>query len=561
MLKKNKWLILGSIFFLLIQLGYSALLFHRQGNLIVSADDAYGYIFLIKKVGLFRSFFPDVPSFTRSVNFDYLGYSTVFGGISWLFNIPAQTLFSTSFYWGKAILLVSLIFLLKNLRFNDKLTGLILVSMAFYSGNGATHGFFWVVPSFWFFTLLFVLIGITFNRQKVSPILIAFLSALYTTMHQLYSPFLVFWFLLYLTLKIRSKNLSIFPNATKTAIFVLLFFLLFQTTQILWSQLENTKKFYLDKFARAKVLNDADITNLVESDRKIALIPIPVQNKLNPPPPTPLPPQPTPTSLSYDLGPLLKKANKYLPSLATYWQTIVSPILPIYPVIFWFPWWIRLLLKTQDKSIKKYLVIFTIAAATSAIFSWHVFGFRTLAPATSFSYGLIGIIFYLSFNQLRTKTSFIQKTINLSGLFLCPSLLLYYGWINYNSLASYANSNQASWQPEKCIDYIQKNIDKTQNRVFFTSRTGLHAFMANGLHNLSLTPYLGSESPKIIDYTAANSDIFLISETSNIESMTDVPYSPESLDLLKQKLPDRKQETVGCGYFNLIRFIAPKPRT
>ena len=111
MFKKNKWLIFGSLFFLLVQLGYSALLFHRQGNLIVSADDAYSYIFLIKKVGLFRSFFPNVPSFTQSVNFDYLGYSTIFGGISWLFNIPAETLFSTSFSWGKVVILVSLIFL------------------------------------------------------------------------------------------------------------------------------------------------------------------------------------------------------------------------------------------------------------------------------------------------------------------------------------------------------------------------------------------------------------------------------------------------------------------
>jgi hypothetical protein len=85
--------------------------------------------------------------------------------------------------------------------------------------------------------------------------------------------------------------------------------------------------------------------------------------------------------------------------------------------------------------------------------------------------------------------------------------------------------------------------------------------MANGLHNLSLTPYLGAESPKIIDYTAGNNDIFLIYEISGIEAMVDIPYSSENLDLLKQKLSGRKQETVSCGYFNLIRFIAPKPQT
>lgn len=188
--KKNLLLLFISAIFLTYQLFISFTLWNRSGNVPPGFGDSLGYIFGIEKVIKYHDLFPHIPYFGSgkypSAHLTYLGYNSLAGLIGIIFHCSGENIFYYSFYLGKIILLLALLFLLKNIFNNHiKLISFVLLFLSFFVGDGSFHGFFWVVPSFWMLLIFFLLFGITNSNKKINYPLLFLLCLLYITIHPL----------------------------------------------------------------------------------------------------------------------------------------------------------------------------------------------------------------------------------------------------------------------------------------------------------------------------------------------------------------------------------------
>lgn len=165
-------------------------------------DDSYEYIAHIAAISECHSgiFCPYTGvSMNDHSGFTYLSYGLIFGLIAKLFGISAEQMFHITFYIGTLLLAVILPIFLSAFTPKKSLIAFSLLFLAFYHGTGESHGFFWVVPSFFTLAIIFLIYRflVLEKPRSLSYVSIALLSVVYTFTHPI-SLYLIFFFPLYL---------------------------------------------------------------------------------------------------------------------------------------------------------------------------------------------------------------------------------------------------------------------------------------------------------------------------------------------------------------------------
>lgn len=167
---KYRWIFAASLFFILWKFFLIGTLWHNRA-IPPEPDDTYEYIAHIASISTCTSKiacpYPGV-SFSDHSGFSYLSYRLFFGGIGRVFGIsPEETLYF-GFFLGTLFLIPALILFLQSLTNNRSLIAWSILFLAFYHGTGETHGFFWVVPSFFSALLFFLLFSLISNKNSSS---------------------------------------------------------------------------------------------------------------------------------------------------------------------------------------------------------------------------------------------------------------------------------------------------------------------------------------------------------------------------------------------------------
>lgn len=169
-LKEHRWLFSAAVFFVLWKFLLIGILWNERA-IPPEPDDSYEYIAHIASVSRCDSGitcpYPGV-SFSDHSGFSYLSYRLFLGGIGRIFDIPPETLYHFGFFLGTILLLPVLIMFLRSLTPNKHLVAWSVFFLAFYHGTGETHGFFWVVPSFFSALLFFLLFSLISGKQALS---------------------------------------------------------------------------------------------------------------------------------------------------------------------------------------------------------------------------------------------------------------------------------------------------------------------------------------------------------------------------------------------------------
>lgn len=200
-IRLNKWIIAASIFFIVWKFFLIGILWDDR-LIAPEPDDSYEYIARIAAIsechdGLICPY-TGVSMYDHS-GFAYLSYGLIFGLIGKIFSLSPEKTFYLSFYIGTTILAIVLPFFLSAFTQRRSLVALSVIFLAFYHGTGESHGFFWIVPSFYtvvLFFLIFRLVTSTKQRLSTYAVIIA-VSIIYTFMHPI-SIYLVFLLPLYL---------------------------------------------------------------------------------------------------------------------------------------------------------------------------------------------------------------------------------------------------------------------------------------------------------------------------------------------------------------------------
>ena len=170
MLTKNKSIII-CIFLFIIYKFYLIILLFRERLLLPLPDDSYFYLTETKKI---------IDSKTVLYNFppnaiwptdwlQMLPYKLFLIFIHFISGLSLEKVYIASFFVGTIILPFVLLYFFKKLT-KDKLNiAWLILFMAFYSGSGAYHGFYWVVPSFFALLLFFLIIS---TKQKIINLLL-----------------------------------------------------------------------------------------------------------------------------------------------------------------------------------------------------------------------------------------------------------------------------------------------------------------------------------------------------------------------------------------------------
>ena len=169
-LKGHQWLFSAAIFFVFWKFFLIGILWSDRA-IPPEPDDSYEYVAHIASVSRCDSGitcpYPGV-SFSDHSGFSYLSYRLFLGGIGRIFDIPPEILYHFGFFLGTILLLPVLVIFLRSLTPNKHLVAWSIFFLAFYHGTGETHGFFWVVPSFFSALLFFLLFFLVSGKQALS---------------------------------------------------------------------------------------------------------------------------------------------------------------------------------------------------------------------------------------------------------------------------------------------------------------------------------------------------------------------------------------------------------
>ena len=178
-------LFFASVFFVLWKFFLINTLWHDR-TIAPEPDDSYEYIANIASVSTCTAGltcpYPGV-SFSDHSGFSYLSYRMFFGLMGRAINLSPESAYHAVFFIGTLLLIPVLIFFLKSLTNNSRKTAWALFFLAFYHGTGETHGFFWVVPSFFSALLFFLLFSLITHRRPFPYALSAILSLTYAFVH------------------------------------------------------------------------------------------------------------------------------------------------------------------------------------------------------------------------------------------------------------------------------------------------------------------------------------------------------------------------------------------
>ncbi|GEM_PF-6619704 len=190
-------LVLGAFFFLTYRYYFTWLLWRSRG-VPPEPDDSYYYL-------------AHAANFPSAVNFEafrLLPFSLWINLIKIITGTSLETSYMINFYLGPPLMFLTLAYFLIKVETDKKVRLLLFTLLALYSGSGAYHGFFWVVPSFYQLILFFLMLTFIFSDKKFKLWQILPFSAAFIFVHPT-SIFISAIFLIYpLFLYFFKKELS-----------------------------------------------------------------------------------------------------------------------------------------------------------------------------------------------------------------------------------------------------------------------------------------------------------------------------------------------------------------
>jgi len=546
---KHWQIILASTAFLAYQLYINFTIWDRTGNIPPGFGDSLGYIFGIEKVAKYHNLFPQIPYFgnykLQPAHFSYFGYNLIFGFLGIILNTSGYNIFFYSFIFGKLVLLISCILLLKSLLPDSKtVVAFVLLSLGLFVGDGSIHGFFWVVPSFWMLVLFFLLITIINSPQKIKIFPVFLLCLLYITVHPL-SIFSIFIFTTYniflfiFTKKIHKKAITV------TAILVI--------SAILW---------------------------------QICILGIPSLNKNNNTPATP------PKTVIQTIKEINNASNKAQTNSVLYItknikkDDVVQQISNSAPSLPQVKIFDELLKKNSETTtIQKTSFI----AAWNSYFSWFfrlpflliiLFGGVYLSAKkkrwdllslylSCLSFTLISMINPMGHRSilflfpvtiifitttlydlivLLRKSSFKFSKLVLYILYLTiPIALIGYAVFGIVTVKYYSTIADYKINPSKCIEYIKK-FEPEKTKIFFTSVEGINYFLNQDIEKYYITGINNFEKIRKETTTLLISENYEKINKSDI----DMPLVDNSNVLSKIKNNIQNITNIDCDIFHLF---------
>lgn len=210
-LNENKWIIAALLFFIVWKFILIAILWSNRLS-PPEPDDSYSYINQIITIKECPRVFCNYPSVTyvNSSGFIYLSYRVFLGMIAKLINLSSVQAYRFGFYLGTVLISLTFLFFLKKITNKKEIIAFSLFFLAFYHGIGETHGFYWVVPSF-YSTLLFFLILALILSPKRNYLILLFLTPVFVFTHPLsiYFSFILPIFYIFLVIFRKKSNFLI----------------------------------------------------------------------------------------------------------------------------------------------------------------------------------------------------------------------------------------------------------------------------------------------------------------------------------------------------------------
>lgn len=211
---------LGAAFFLAYRYFFTWLLWFKR-TVPPEPDDSYFYLASANN-------WLQVQTFEE---FRLLPFSILLQIIKAISNVSLEKAYEINFYLGPIIMFGALYYFLRYLEPNRKIRLFLISVLALYSGSGAYHGFYWVVPSFYQLALFFGILAILISRKKENFLKIFVLSSAFVFIHPtsilVTIIFPVFIGLTYITSRSNFKiAFSNFQKITTSTVFAFLAYLL-----------------------------------------------------------------------------------------------------------------------------------------------------------------------------------------------------------------------------------------------------------------------------------------------------------------------------------------------
>jgi len=192
LIKKNYDLIFGFLFFIFYRFFFTWLLWHGRG-VPPEPDDSYFYLSAAKN-------FPNVQNFE---DFRLIPFSLFLKIVSFFSNGNFERAYEINFYIGSILMFIAIAYFMSKLEINKKFRLAVFLVLTLYSGSGAYHGFYWVVPSFYQLAMFFIMLAFLAAKKLPSlPVIIASVyvftfmhpSSIYASLIFLIYPFIVYFF-------------------------------------------------------------------------------------------------------------------------------------------------------------------------------------------------------------------------------------------------------------------------------------------------------------------------------------------------------------------------------
>lgn len=163
---------LGATFFLAYRYFFTWLLWHTR-TVPPEPDDSYFYLASANNWLHTQTF----------EEFRLLPFSIWLQVIKAVSQTGLEKAYEINFYLGPIVMFGALYYFLRNLEVNRKVRLFLITVLALYSGSGAYHGFYWVVPSFYQLALFFLILAVLISRKKENFLKILAFSSAFIFIH------------------------------------------------------------------------------------------------------------------------------------------------------------------------------------------------------------------------------------------------------------------------------------------------------------------------------------------------------------------------------------------
>lgn len=232
-IQNNYDLTLGFLFFVSYRYYFTWLLWTDRGIPPIS-DNAYFYL----------SSAHDFANIQNFEQFRLIIFSAFLNFLSLFTLSDIEAAFKLNFYIGPILMFTALAFFLKKLEANRNVRLLLFIIISLFSGSGAYHGFYWVVPSFYQLALFFVIAGFLVSNKKVNPKILFAVTWLFIFIHptSIFVSFIFYVYALVLFL-IKKPTPSLLSNIKILVISMIVSFTMYFSFGLLFPSANSPQSF------------------------------------------------------------------------------------------------------------------------------------------------------------------------------------------------------------------------------------------------------------------------------------------------------------------------------